>query len=181
MRVIAFAGSSSKNSINKKLAGYALSCFEDVDTELLDINNFEAPLYSIDREKEFGVPALIQAFGNKIDQADLILISVAEHNGNYPAAFKNLYDWVSRIPERKVFNNTPVFLMSTSPGARGGASSMEFATNRFPRDGAKILDTFSLPNFNDNFSDERIIENELRAIFHNKIDTIKAYFIDAGV
>jgi hypothetical protein len=44
-----------------------------------------------------------------------------------------------------------MLLMATSPGARGGASVLEIAKNAFPRYGAIIKGTFSLPSFNDNF------------------------------
>jgi len=35
MKIIAFAGSPSKNSINKKLATYAASLFENADVEVI--------------------------------------------------------------------------------------------------------------------------------------------------
>lgn len=178
MNVIAFAGSSSKNSINKKLAAFAMSFFDEENCELLDLNDFEVPIYSIDREKEIGIPEKITTFAHKIDNADLLLISVAEHNGNYPAAFKSLYDWISRIPDRKVFNGTPVFLMTTSPGARGGASSMEIASKRFPRDGAKLISTYSLPNFFDNFKEGKIISSDFMEGFEQEISKVKNYFLD---
>ncbi|RYX80586.1 NADPH-dependent FMN reductase, partial [bacterium] len=41
MKIIAFAGSSSKNSINKKLAIYTSSLFKDADVEVLDLNDYE--------------------------------------------------------------------------------------------------------------------------------------------
>jgi NAD(P)H-dependent FMN reductase len=88
------------------------------------------------------------------------VISLAEHNGNYAAAFKNLIDWCSRI-NGKIFQEKPMLLMASSPGGRGGASILEIATNNFPRFGAIIKNTFSLPNFNANFDLEReMISNE---------------------
>ena len=45
--------------------------------------------------------------------------------------------------------------MATSPGARGGATVLEIAKNAFPRFGAIIKATFSLPSFNDNFDIEK--------------------------
>lgn len=122
-------------------------------------NSFEMPIYSIDREKENGIPELAQSFSTKIKEADLILISLAEHNGTYSVAFKNIFDWLSRIPNQTVWLDKPLFLLATSPGARGGSSVLEMAKNRFPFNGGKVLDTFSLPSFNDNFDEQKGITN----------------------
>jgi chromate reductase len=153
MKIIAFGGSPSKNSINKKLATYAASLFENADVEVLDLNDFQMPLFSVDIEKEIGQHPLAQAFLDKIASADILVVSLAENNGNYSAAFKNVFDWCSRI-NGKVFQQKSMLLMATSDGKRGGASVLEIAKNAFPRYGADIKATFSLPSFNDNFDIE---------------------------
>jgi NAD(P)H-dependent FMN reductase len=79
------------------------------------------------------------------------LVSLPEHNGTYSTAFKNVFDWVSRIKDRTVWNEVPMLLMSTSPGGRGGAGVLEAAGKRFPFHGGNVVETFSLPFFNDNF------------------------------
>ena len=169
MKIIAFAGSNSQNSINKKLATYAGSLFENVETEVLDLNDFQMPLFSVDIEKEIGQHPLAKAFLDKIASADILVVSLAEHNGNYAAAFKNVIDWCSRI-NGKVFQEKPMLLMATSPGGRGGASVLEIAKNNFPRFGAIIKGTFSLPSFNDNFDSEKGVisnlelDNQLKGI-----------------
>ena len=48
-----------------------------------------------------------------------IIISLAEHNGSYTSAFKNIYDWISVI-ETKVWGNKPLILLSTSDGQNAG-------------------------------------------------------------
>jgi chromate reductase len=153
MKIIAFGGSPSKNSINKKLATYAADLFENAEVEVLDLNDFEMPLFSVDIEKEIGQHELAKAFLAKIASADFLVVSLAENNGNYSAAFKNVFDWCSRITV-KVFQEKPMLLMATSPGGRGGASVLEIAKNAFPRYGAIIKAVFSLPSFNDNFDVE---------------------------
>jgi chromate reductase, NAD(P)H dehydrogenase (quinone) len=154
MKIITFGGSPSKNSINKKLAIYAASLFENAEVEVLDLNDFQMPIFSVDIEAEIGQHDLAKAFLAKIESADFLVVSLAENNGNYSAAFKNLYDWCSRIMG-KVFQGKPMLLLSTSPGGRGGASVLEIAKNAFPRYGAEIKATFSLPSFNDNFDVEK--------------------------
>lgn len=154
MKIIAFAGSNSQHSINKKLATYASGLFRNAEVEILDLNDYEMPLFSVDREKEFGQLPLAQAFLDKIATADLVVLSMAENNGNYSAAFKNLFDWCSRI-NVKVFQDKDVLLMATSPGARGGKSVLEIAQGNLPRYASNIRAVFSLPAFHENFDKEK--------------------------
>ena len=169
MKIIAFAGSNSQNSINKKLATYAANLFKDAEIEVLDLNDFQMPLFGVDIEKEIGQHPLAKAFLDKISTADILVVSLAENNGNYSVAFKNVFDWCSRIGA-KVFQDKPLLLMATSPGARGGTFVLEIAKNAFPSYGAIIKNTFSLPSFNDNFDIEKGVisnvelENQLKEI-----------------
>ncbi|NVK75685.1 MAG: NAD(P)H-dependent oxidoreductase, partial [Oceanospirillaceae bacterium] len=102
MKVLAFGASSSKQSINKALAGYTANLVEGADVTLLDLNDFEMPLFSEDFEKEYGVPSQAQAFVDAIAQSDAVVASFAEHNGSYSSAYKNIFDWASRI-EKAVY------------------------------------------------------------------------------
>lgn len=151
MKILAFAGSNSRNSINKKLVTWVAEQAESAQTTILDLNDFEMPIYSVDRQAAQGIPKEAYDFARHIDEADLLLISLAEHNGAYTTAFKNIYDWVSRIPGRSAFGDKPILLMATSPGKRGGSSVLSIAEKRFPYNGGKVICTFSLPNFKDNF------------------------------
>lgn len=154
MKIIAFGASTSSNSINKKLAIYTASLFENASVEVLDLNDFAMPLFNVDIEMTMGEHDLAHAFLAKIKSADLLVISMAEHNGNYSSAFKNIFDWCTRI-NAKVFQEKPMLLLATSPGARGGASVLEIAKNAFPRYGGVIKATFSLPSFQANFDLEK--------------------------
>ncbi|MBC5842201.1 NAD(P)H-dependent oxidoreductase [Flavobacterium sp. F-380] len=169
MKIIAFGASTSNNSINKKLATYAASLFENATVEVLDLTDFEMPLFDVDLEMTIGEHKLAQAFLDKIKGADLLVVSMSEHNGNYSAAFKNVFDWCTRI-NGKVFQEKPMLLLATSPGARGGASVLEIAKNAFPRYGALVKATFSLPSFDENFDVKKgqisntELDNDLRGI-----------------
>jgi NAD(P)H-dependent FMN reductase len=130
------------------------------------------PIYSVDREKENGIHSLAQQFYDKIGSADLLIISLAEHNGAYASAFKNILDWASRI-NNKTFQQKPMLLLATSPGARGGSTVLEIAKNRFPFQGADLKGSFSLPNFNDNFDSVKgIINPELKNQLMEIVNTI---------
>jgi NAD(P)H-dependent FMN reductase len=149
-KIIAFGASSSKQSINKQLATFAANQFQNVTIEILDLNDYEMPIFSVDKEKENGIHPLAQDFYAKLGSADLIIISFAEHNGNYSTAFKNILDWTSRI-NAKTFQEKPMLLLATSPGARGGSSVLEIASKRFPFQGGIVKGSFSLPSFYENF------------------------------
>ncbi len=161
MKIIAFAGSTSSTSINKQLVTYACSLIEGHEISVLDLNDYEVTVFSEDKEREQGFPQKIKELAALIDSADCLVISLAEHNASYTAAYKNTYDWLSRLPNRKTLGEKPVFLMATSPGGRGGASVLEAASNRIPRDGSELVAQFSLPKFNDNFKDGKIVNKEL--------------------
>lgn len=160
MKILAFGASNHSQSINQKLAIYIAQQFGSQDIEILNLNDYEMPIYSIDREIESGVPSLALDFATKMDNADLIVISLAEYNGTYSVAFKNIFDWVSRIPNRKAFNDKKLFLAATSPGERGGQTVLEAAKMIFPFHSGNVIADFSLPNFGQNFDDEKGIINE---------------------
>ena len=168
-KIIAFAGSSSRSSINKQFAGYAGGLLENQQLEVLDLNDYELPMYSIDLENEEGIPQNAHLFLEKLHSANGIILSLAEHNGAYASAFKNLFDWMSRI-NGKLWNDIPMLLMATSPGGRGGATVLEVAMGRFPYMGGNIVGSFSLPNFYDNFKDGVLVNESLLVDLKETLD-----------
>jgi NAD(P)H-dependent FMN reductase len=163
--IIAFAGSNSKNSINKQLAVYTANQVQGAKVTALDLNDFDLPLY--------GIAADAQRFLDLIKDADGIVLSLAEHNGAYTTAFKNAFDWMSRL-DGKLWSDVPMFLMATSGGARGGATVLEIAKGRFPYMGGNIVADFSLPSFGDNFSDEGISDIALKKTFENSVSAFES-------
>ncbi len=159
--IITIGGSSSKLSINKQLAEYAGSLLEGVEAINIDLNDYKLPLYSIDIENESGFPNDLKTLNALVEGTDGIVLSLAEHNGAYSAAFKNAFDWLSRI-DGKVWRNKPMLLLSTSPGPRGGQSVMDLALSRFPFNGGNIIGFMTFPSFGQNFKDGAIVNDELK-------------------
>lgn len=153
MKILAFGATNHSASINQQLAKYAASLVPNAEVETLDLNDFEMPIYSQDREAELGQPEQAQAFFRKIGEADALIISFAEHNGSYTAAYKNLFDWTSRI-DMKVFQSKPVVFLSTSPGPGGAGSVLASAVNSAPFFAAEVKGSLSVPSFFDNFDME---------------------------
>lgn len=157
--ILIIGASSSTKSINKQLATYAGEQLQNVSLNILDLNDFEMPIYSIDKEGASGIPQLAQDFKQHILDSDGIIISFAEHNGSYSAAFKNIYDWVSRIA-KKAWEDRPMILMATSPGGRGGIGVLSTAYNSFKFANPNVVGKFSLPSFGQNFDPQEGITNE---------------------
>lgn len=140
MKILAFAASNHSQSINRVLVGYAANRLQsmrtDIEIEFIDLNDFEMPIYSLDRERSDGVHPLAQSFFAKIGAADALLVSFAEYNGFVTAAWKNIYDWMSRI-DAKVWQDKPMVILSATPGPRAGANvlqSQEFTAPYFGMD-----------------------------------------------
>ena len=174
-KIIAFAASSSSRSINKQLVSYAAGLLADVEAEILDLNDYELPLFSVDREDQLGQPDLAQAFLQKIENCDGVIISFAEHNGCYSAAYKNIYDWASRI-KPKVYQDKPMLLLATSPGGRGGKSVLELALSQIPRFGGQVKASLSVPMCAEKFDADSgtISHDEIRAQLRAAVDCLFA-------
>ena len=173
MNILAFAASGNRQSINRTLASYAAHMIEDASIEVLDIGDYEMPIFSDDREKELGQPEQAKAFFRKISDADAIVVSYAEHNGSYTAAYKNLFDWTSRI-DTKVFQSKPVVYLSTSPGPGGAANVLAAAVSSAPHFAANIRASVSVPSFYDNFDVEanRILNPDIQREIHRAMQQL---------
>jgi NAD(P)H-dependent FMN reductase len=152
MKCTAFAASTSSTSINKKLVRIAASLLGEqcaaASVDVLDLRSFPMPMFSADQERDHGVPDTAIELLGKISASDVLMISFAEHNGSYTAAYKNAFDWMTRKSQR-VFEGKRVLALSTSPGQRGGASVLEAFTKSAPFFGAEVVASLSVPSFHD--------------------------------
>ena len=169
MKILAFAASSSSQSINKKLVTYATSLIENAEVKVIDLNDYELPMFSEDKERELGQPTLSKDFLNEIHNSDAVIISFAEHNGSYSVAYKNIFDWSSRI-NPKVFQDKPMIMFATSPGESGGASVLATAVNSAPYFAGNVVGSCSVPSFYDNYDFElgqisnSVIQSEIQVV-----------------
>ena len=170
MKILSFGASTSSQSINQQFAYFVAQQVENAEVTSLNLRELNLPMYSEDKEKENGIPEDAKRFIELLQQQDGVVVSLAEHNGSYTAAFKNLYDWCSRV-EKKVWCSKPMLLLSTSPGGRGGQTVMEAAKATFPRMGADLKATFSLPSFCENFSmDKGVLDEGLNSELNQAIE-----------
>lgn len=171
MKILGFAGTNSKKSINKELLNYTLNKIEGAEINVLDINDFEMPIYSIDRQEESGFPQQAVDFHQAIVDADGIVVTLAEHNGNFSVALKNILDWVSRI-DMSFLKDKKLLVISSSPGGYGGGNVLEVALKYFGQFASgEIVESSTFPSFYDNFKDGEIVNEELKVSIENKIET----------
>lgn len=168
-KILVIGASNSTTSINKTLATYAGSLIKGFESEVLDLNDFEMPIYSPELETIDGIPEEASILIQKIEESEGVIISFAEHNGSYSAAFKNILDWSSR-QKQKLWSDKPVLMLSTSPGGRGGSTVLSAAQATFPHLGANIIALFSLPLFYENFDNEKgITDSDLKSQFESAL------------
>jgi chromate reductase len=109
-KIIAFGASSSIHSINKKLATYAASCVPNAQATILDLNDYEMPIFSVDRQNKDGFPQLAHDFKDLLMSADGIIISFAEHN-----SYKSIHPAIPIITAFSIKVASVIGRLSTEP------------------------------------------------------------------
>src|SRR5271155_4219405 len=129
-RILAFAGSTRRESFNKKLVAIAAKGAREAGAEvtLIDLKDFPLPLFDQDLEAEQGMPDNGTKLKKLFIDHDGLLIATPEYNSSFPAVLKNAIDWVSRPapgePSLVGFRSKVATLMSASPGALGGLRAL---------------------------------------------------------
>uniref|UniRef100_UPI00404B888A NADPH-dependent FMN reductase n=1 Tax=Flavobacterium sp. TaxID=239 RepID=UPI00404B888A len=171
-QIVAFAGSNSSVSINFTFLKGAVQNMPQLDVELLELYNSDIPLYQHDLEQKEGIPSAIHQLFKHISKSTGLVIAVNEHN-SYPSAFfKNILDWLSRV-DGKFLTDKKILLLSTSPGKRGGQSSLAHSKELLTRFGGEVIETFSLSSFGQNFNTEtgQIQDEMLAKDFSEKVNS----------
>jgi chromate reductase, NAD(P)H dehydrogenase (quinone) len=125
-RILAFAGSTRTNSLNKKLVKIAAMGARDTGAEVtfIDLRDFPMPLYDEDLERQSSLPSTARKIKDLFLSHQGLLISSPEYNSSISGVLKNTIDWVSRQSDGETplscFQDKVAGLMSASPGGLGG-------------------------------------------------------------
>jgi len=126
-KLLFFAGSARKESINKKLAKLAADMAQDAGAQVthIDLKDFEMPLYDGDVEAQNGIPENAKKLKQFFVEHDGFFIASPEYNSSMPPLLKNTLDWISRPHEENeapliAFNGKVAALGAVSPGGLGG-------------------------------------------------------------
>lgn len=158
-QILALAASNKRVSINQTLLHVAVSKLVHLQSDILSLSEIDLPVYNEEMEHDDGIPELVMNTYRRFAAADGFMLACPEHNGLPPAAFKNLFDWMSRVSQQ-VFQMKPVMLLSTSPGLNGGASNLLLLKELLPRWGGESAGIFTLGNFYQHFNFNEMALND---------------------
>jgi len=123
-KLIFFAGSTRKDSFNKKLAKAAHDKAKSMgaDVTYIDLKDYSAPIFCEDYEAENGMPQTIQDLKKLFIAHDGFLLACPEYNASMPPLVKNTLDWMSRPGEdhSNCFQGKVSAIMAASLGGLGG-------------------------------------------------------------
>ncbi len=126
MKILCFAGSLRSGSLNKKYVRVAhglLSSIEGVEAQLIELNDFQMPIYNQDID-DTDFPAAARRLSELVKGCKGIVISTPENNGSIAAVTKNTIDWLSRERAPNPWPGKHVLLMGASPGALGAVRGL---------------------------------------------------------
>lgn len=170
-KIIAFAGSNSKQSINHQLLEMIQQHF-DSNFELIRLSDLDVPMFGVDLEAEIGTPKVIEELYAKISSSPILLMACSEHNGNMTAFLKSTLDWLSR-KDRSFLEAKDVFLCGTSTGRKGASESIAAVKRLVERLDGDVTATYSLPSYHHVFENGALIP-EHRENLDNFVHALKA-------
>jgi chromate reductase, NAD(P)H dehydrogenase (quinone) len=164
-RILVFAGSARRDSLNKKLARVAAEAVRAAGGEAtcIDLQDYPMPLYHGDLEAAEGMPPNGMRLRELFMQHDALLIASPENNSSVSALLKNTLDWVSRsIGDGKgdnsglaPYRNKVAAMVGASPGAFGGVRGLMHLRQILAALGVTVLGTqLTLPRAHEAFDAE---------------------------
>lgn len=174
-RILAFAGSTRKESFNRKLLAVAVELARqaELDVEHIELADYPMPIMNEDLEAEEGQPENATALRKLMFEADGLLLACPEYNSSITPLMKNVIDWVSRNEsgggDLAPYENKKALLLGASPGRRGGKRAVATVRSILDSIGVEVFDKeFTLPGAGDAF-DHR---NQLRDV--STVDALNA-------
>jgi len=118
LRWVGLCGSLRAGSLNRAALNAAGELMPaGVSLQLLAYR--DVPFFDADDQAR-GWPPSVLAVADAIRAADGVLIACPEYNFSIPGGFKNLLDWLSRLPEQPL-KHKPVAIMGAGTGPLGTA------------------------------------------------------------
>lgn len=144
VKLLVFAGSLRRDSLNKKLARVAARAAEAAGAQVTHIalNDYPMPIYDGDIEAGEGPPENAFRLQALIAEQHALIVVSPEYNHSIPALLKNTLDWVSRTPRVRgpnPFAGKVAGIMSASPGDLGGLQGQDHVRRVLETVGALVL------------------------------------------
>lgn len=166
-KVLAFAGSTRQDSINKKLIAESAKIARQMQANVtvIDLKDYPIPFYDEDLEVKEQMPIKAKQLRRLMIESDVILIASPEYNGSLSAVLKNAIDWASRSENgggsREAFQGKKFIIMSASPGSSGGARGLAHLRTIIENIGGNVLfEQITVPDAYNAFNEQGHLKNE---------------------
>lgn len=169
-RILAFAGSARRTSLNRTLAGVAAGFLREAGAEvtLINLGDYPMPLYDGDLEASGGLPETVVRLKAQMREHDGFLIAAPEYNSSITPLLKNTIDWCSRAAPGEgplaSYKGKVAGLVAASPGAFGGLRGLVTVRSILGNIGVLVVpQQFSLSKANEAFEVDGSLKDERHA------------------
>lgn len=181
--ILAFAGSTRKESFNRKLLAEAVELGRQagLDIRHIELADYPMPLMDEDLEAEHGQPASATAIRNMMLESDGLMLACPEYNSSITPLMKNVIDWVSRKPGGggglEPYEDKKALLLGASPGKLGGRRAVATVRSILGNIGVDVFDQdFTVPRAGDAFDDGgRLIDAGFRDTLRQTIHSFAQF------
>jgi chromate reductase, NAD(P)H dehydrogenase (quinone) len=160
-KILAFAGSTRKDSLNKKTVKIAAEGAQKAGAlvTFIDLKEFPVPLYDGDDEAANGLPEHAIRLQDIMLEHDGFLVSSPENNSGISGVLKTYIDWTSRprgeMKAGACYAGKVVSVMAASPGGLGGIRGLPQVRSILGTMGVIVLpDDFALAKAHEAFNDD---------------------------
>src|SRR5574344_1345421 len=162
MSKIGIIVASSNNNLKLGLKFQELAKNLNVETDLINLVDYNLPLYSTNEEEKNGIPESVLDLATKIMDLKAFIIVAPEYNEVIPPVLNNAMAWTSRATKnwRDAFDDKIVALATHSGG--GGQKGLQAMRIMFQHLGANILAREILTTY-----DKPLNKNSAIAILQN--------------
>ena len=169
-KLLFLSGSTRKESLNKKLAQLACDKARSAGAEatLIDLQDFEMPMYQGDLEDRDGIPEAAKALRQVFADHDGFFIATPEYNSSMPPVLINALDWITRPQENVApliaFRGKVAALGAVSPGGLGGLRVLVPLRMMLGNIAVHVIPTqVAVSNGMDAFDENGGLKNEMQA------------------
>lgn len=166
-KVLVFAGSQRKASLNKMLAAAGAKALEaqNIKATIIDLADYPAPVFNGDDEDQNGLPETMVKLKDMFASHDAVMIATPEFNGSYHPILSNILNWTSRAngddANCMAFAGKPAAIMAASPGPLGGVRVIPRLRDFLAELGFVAVPGFvTVPNAYEAFDDNGSLSNE---------------------
>ncbi len=165
-KILVFAGSARRDSLNKKLARVAADAARASGAEvtLIDLDDYQMPIYHGDLEEQSGLPENARRLKQLFLKHDALMLVSPENNASVSALMKNTLDWLSRqdgdqsglVP----YAGKVAALLAASPGGLGGLRGLVHLRQILQNFNVLVLsEQFALPRAHEAFADDGTLKD----------------------